>query len=69
MEVNYGCKIENLHKTYKNKVKALNNLSFQVRDGEYFGLLGPNGSGKTTCINCMLALLKYEGHNRNFQST
>jgi ABC-2 type transport system ATP-binding protein len=53
-------KIENLHKTYKNKVKALNNLSFQVRDGEIFGLLGPNGSGKTTCINCMLALLKYE---------
>lgn len=53
-------KIENLNKTYKNKVKALNNLSFQVRDGEIFGLLGPNGSGKTTCINCMLALLKYE---------
>lgn len=53
-------KVENLVKTYKNGVKALDGLTFQVRDGEIFGLLGPNGSGKTTCINCILALLKYE---------
>lgn len=53
-------RIENLVKTYKNGVRALDGLSFQVREGEIFGLLGPNGSGKTTCINCILALLKYE---------
>lgn len=53
-------KIKNLTKTYKSGVRALNNLSFEVREGEIFGLLGPNGSGKTTCINCMLALLKFE---------
>lgn len=52
-------KIENLVKSYKNGVQALKGVSFQVREGEIFGLLGPNGSGKTTCINCILALLKY----------
>jgi ABC-2 type transport system ATP-binding protein len=53
-------RIENLVKTYKSGVKALDNLSYQVREGEIFGLLGPNGSGKTTSINCLLALLTYE---------
>ena len=53
-------KLEKVTKTYKNGVKALNNLSFEVREGEIFGLLGPNGSGKTTSINCLLGLLKYE---------
>jgi len=56
-------KVENVSKTYKNGVKALQNLSFEVREGEIFGLLGPNGSGKTTTINCILALLKYEAGN------
>lgn len=53
-------KIENLKKTYHNGVEALKGVNFQVREGEIFGLLGPNGSGKTTCINCILALLKYD---------
>ena len=35
-------------------------MNLNVREGEIFGLLGPNGSGKTTVINCMLALLKYD---------
>ena len=56
-------KIENLVKTYKNGVRALNKLNFQVREGEIFGLLGPNGSGKTTAINCLLALLNYQEGN------
>ncbi|MDD4001076.1 MAG: ATP-binding cassette domain-containing protein, partial [Bacilli bacterium] len=53
-------KVDKVHKTYKKGVKALNDLSFEVREGEIFGLLGPNGSGKTTAINCLLGLLKYE---------
>lgn len=53
-------KVKNLVKTYKSGVKALDGLSFEVRDGEIFGLLGPNGSGKTTFINCLLSLLKYD---------
>ena len=51
-------KVTNLEKTYKNGVKAVDGLSFQVRDGEILGLLGPNGSGKTTTINSILSLLK-----------
>ena len=51
--------IENLVKRYGSFV-ALDHLNLDVREGEIFGLLGPNGSGKTTVINCMLALLKYD---------
>ena len=37
-------------------VKALDNVSFEVRAGETFGLLGPNGSGKTTTLKCLAGL-------------
>jgi len=51
--------VENLTKIYsKNKKtsvsnKALNNLSFEVKQGEVFGLLGPNGAGKTTFLSVL----------------
>lgn len=51
--------IENLVKRYGSLV-ALDHLNLDIREGEIFGLLGPNGSGKTTAINCILALLKYD---------
>lgn len=51
--------IENLVKRYGNLV-ALDHLNLNVEEGEIFGLLGPNGSGKTTAINCLLALLKFD---------
>ena len=41
-------------------VLALDYFDLDVRQGEIFGLLGPNGSGKTTAINCILALLTYD---------
>ncbi len=52
----------NLTKTYRDfwgrpKVKALNSLSIDVQRGEVFGLLGPNGSGKTTTLKLLLGLL------------
>ncbi|MHC4480443.1 MAG: ABC transporter ATP-binding protein, partial [Planctomycetota bacterium] len=41
----------------RQSVKALDGLDFQVRRGEVFGLLGPNGSGKTTTVRIVLGLL------------
>ncbi|MHA1990660.1 MAG: ATP-binding cassette domain-containing protein [Candidatus Hodarchaeales archaeon] len=48
-------KVEKLHKYY-GEVKAVKDLSFEVRKGEIYGLLGPNGSGKTTTIKSILGL-------------
>jgi ABC-2 type transport system ATP-binding protein len=39
---------------------ALDGFGLEVEEGEVFGLLGPNGSGKTTAINCLLSLLQFE---------
>ena len=52
-------KIENLAKRYKELI-ALDHFNLEIQKGEIFGLLGPNGSGKTTTINCLLSLLKYD---------
>lgn len=51
-------KISNLVKRYGDLI-ALDHLNLEIKEGEIFGLLGPNGSGKTTAINCMLSLLKF----------
>jgi len=50
--------VKNLTKKYKD-LMAIDNLSFDVKEGEILGLLGPNGSGKSTTINCILSLLNY----------
>ncbi|MCJ7820064.1 MAG: ATP-binding cassette domain-containing protein, partial [Bacteroidales bacterium] len=52
-------KVKELVKRYGDLL-ALDHLSFDVGAGEIFGLLGPNGSGKTTAINCILSLLKFD---------
>lgn len=51
--------VKNLTKRYKN-LTALDNLTFEVKEGEILGLLGPNGSGKSTTINCLLQLINYQ---------
>lgn len=51
--------VENLVKRYKELI-ALDHFNLDIEEGEIFGLLGPNGSGKTTTINCILSLLQYD---------
>ncbi|MBF0410681.1 MAG: ABC transporter ATP-binding protein [Candidatus Riflebacteria bacterium] len=48
--------VENLKKAYGEKL-AVNNISFEVNEGEIFGFLGPNGAGKTTTIRMMIGNL------------
>lgn len=51
--------VDGLVKRY-GEVLALDHLDLHIAQGEIFGLLGPNGSGKTTAINCILQLLSYD---------
>ena len=49
--------VKNLKKNYGSKI-AVKNVSFNIKENEILGLLGPNGCGKTTTIGMMLGLLK-----------
>ncbi len=60
--------VQHLTKKYKN-LKAINDLSFEVKEGEILGLLGPNGSGKSTTINCLLSLLNFESGSIKIMGT
>ena len=53
----YMLKLENVRKTYGSLV-AVDNLSFSVKNGEIFGLLGENGAGKTTTFRMIMGLLE-----------
>ena len=57
--------INNLTKTYKNKVKALDNVSLEIGKG-MFGLLGPNGAGKSTLMRTIATLQSPDSGNINF---
>jgi ABC-type multidrug transport system ATPase subunit len=50
-------KLKKLTKTF-GKFKAVNNLSFSIREGEIFTILGHNGAGKTTAIYMLTGVLK-----------
>ncbi len=56
--------VDKLSKTFSNgKIIAVDNISFEVREGEIFGFLGPNGAGKTTTINMLTTILRPSSGN------
>lgn len=57
-------KLENVTKSYNSgSIKAVDNISFEVKSGEIFGFLGPNGAGKTTTLKMIVGLLKPDEGN------
>lgn len=59
----FAIEVDNLRKTFKGKreVRALDGVSFAVPEGTVFGLLGPNGSGKTTAVRVLTTILRADG--------
>ena len=52
--------LKNLSKTYNKKIEALHDINFTIEDGQFFGLLGPSGAGKTTTLRCIAGLEKID---------
>jgi ABC-2 type transport system ATP-binding protein len=50
--------VKNLVEVYADGTKAVDNISFEVKEGEFFGFLGPNGAGKSTTIKVLTTLLR-----------
>ncbi len=60
MQLSQICiRVKDLVKTYKD-LTALNRISFDVRAGEILGILGPNGSGKTTTLKSILGIIEFD---------
>jgi len=53
----HALEVKDLHKTYKNGVKALRGISLNVEEGDFFAFLGPNGAGKSTLIGIISSLV------------
>ncbi len=63
---NYIVKIDKLKKSYENgKIKALNGVDLNIKDGEFISIIGPSGSGKSTLLNMIGSLDIADGGNIN----
>ena len=58
--------VENVTKTFGGII-ALNNVSFELQPGEILGIIGPNGSGKTTVVNCITGFVKVSSGRVRFK--
>ena len=52
--------IHGLSKSYKN-IRAIRNLDLQITEGQAYGILGPNGSGKTTTLSIVTGIIRQDG--------
>ena len=57
MDNNKALEINNLTKVYKGGLKAVSDISFEVKKGDFFALLGPNGAGKSTTLGMISSLV------------
>ena len=55
--------LENISKTYENGVKAVDNISLSINDGEFLALVGPSGCGNSTLLRVIAGLEEYQGGN------
>ena len=62
----HAIKVDSLSKNFE-KFKAVDNISFQIEEGEIFGFLGPNGAGKSTTMMILTTLLKPTSGNASVQ--
>jgi len=58
--VTEAIRVEHVSKTFNEDIRALDDVSFAVQAGTVFGLLGPNGSGKTTIVRILTTILRQE---------
>ena len=67
----FAIEADNLQKMFKGKreVRALDGVSFAVEEGTVFGLLGPNGSGKTTAVRVLTTILRPDSGTHGCSAT
>lgn len=61
LSFNNNLVIENMNYSYNKKENVLNNINLNINKGEFIGIVGLSGAGKTTLVDCILGLLEYEG--------
>ena len=61
MIFNNSVTVENLNYSYNESAQILKNINFEIKKGEFVGIIGLSGAGKSTLVDCLLGLLGYQG--------